>query len=62
MVKKSVINLRVLKLNQSYEPIAEINWKKAFKLIINEKAEIIKIHNEKIYSANNSFDVPAVIR
>jgi 5-methylcytosine-specific restriction endonuclease McrA len=53
---------RVLKLNQSYEPIEIINWQDAFKLIFLEKAEIIREYEKKIHSAKNSFNMPAVIR
>ena len=54
---------RVLKLNQSYEPIEVINWKRAIKLIVKEKAEVIKEYNDKfINSSNTAYHMPAVIR
>ena len=39
---------RVLKLNQSYEPIEIINWQDAIKLIFLEKAEVIREYEKKI--------------
>ena len=54
---------RVLKLNQSYEPIEIINWKRAIKLVIKEKAEIIKEYDGKyLNSSGSSYCMPAVIR
>jgi len=54
---------RVLKLNQSYEPIEIINWRRAIKLIVKEKAEIIKEYEGKyLTSGRNAFRMPAVIR
>ena len=42
---------RVLKLNQSYEPIEIISWRRAFKLIIKEKAEIIKEYDTQFVNS-----------
>lgn len=55
--------IRVLKLNQSYEPIEVISWKRAIKLVVKEKAEIIKEYeNRYLNSGKQKFLMPAVIR
>jgi 5-methylcytosine-specific restriction endonuclease McrA len=53
---------RVLKLNQSYEPIGIINWQEAIKLIFLGKAEVVKEYDKKLHSAKNVFNMPAVVR
>ncbi len=54
---------RVLKLNQSYEPIEIINWQDAIRLIFLEKAEIVREYDDKkLHSAKDVFNMPAVIR
>lgn len=53
---------RVLLLNQSYEPIAVIGWKKAITLLFLEKAEIIHEYNKNIRSRFLTFKLPSVIR
>ena len=55
-------SFRILKLNNSYEPIDIVDWKKAFKLIVNKKVEILKVYDKKINTSENEFVVPAVIR
>ena len=58
-----LMNKRILKLNQSYEPIEIINWKKAVKLIVKGKAEIIRKYDGiSLGSGSCSFAFPAVIR
>lgn len=53
---------RTLLLNQSYEPISAIHWKRAMCLIVLNKAEMVEEYDQKIHSATNSFPMPAVIR
>lgn len=52
----------VLLLNQGFEPVSIINWKKAVCLLILEKAEVVEEYGEKISSPNWSMNFPAVIR
>jgi 5-methylcytosine-specific restriction endonuclease McrA len=51
---------RVLKLNQAYQPIEIINWKRAIKLILLGKAEVIKKYDCVI--SYGRLNVPSVIR
>jgi 5-methylcytosine-specific restriction endonuclease McrA len=52
----------VLLLNQSYEPLLIINWKKAILLSLLNKAEIIKEYNSIVRSQSFSMKLPSVIR
>ena len=58
----SVLNRKVLVLNQSYEPLMVINAKRAIILIIKDKVKMLERYNECIRSARKSFDLPSVIR
>ena len=58
----SILNRKVLVLNQSYEPLMVINAKRAIVLIIKEKVKMIEKYSENIRSVQNSFDLPSVIR
>ena len=58
----SILNRKVLVLNQSYEPLMVINAKRAIVLIIKEKVKMLEKYSENIRSAQNSFDLPSVIR
>ena len=58
----SILNRKVLVLNQSYEPLMVINAKRAIVLIIKEKVKMLEKYSESIRSVQNSFDVPSVIR
>ena len=58
----SILNRKVLVLNQSYEPLMVINAKRAIVLIIKEKVKMLEKYSENIRSVQNSFDVPSVIR
>lgn len=52
----------VLLLNQSYEPLLIINWKRAVLLSILNKAEVVKEYNSVIRSKSFSMKLPSVIR
>ncbi len=52
----------VLLLNQSYEPISIINWKKAVCFIFLEKVEVLEEYDFLINSPSTSIRHPAVIR
>jgi len=54
--------LRVLKINQSYEPIDIISWKNAIRLIFLEKVEVIKEYDRFIKTPNSLYKLPAVVR
>ena len=58
----SILNTKVLVLNQSYEPLMVINAKRAIVLIIKEKVKMLEKYSENIRSVQNSFDLPSVIR
>lgn len=53
---------RVLLLNQSYEPISVINWKKAITLITLEKVEVVEEYSKNIRSKFLVLKMPAVVR
>ena len=53
---------QVLLLNQSYEPISIIGWKKAITLVALEKVEIVEEYQRKVRSKYLTMKMPAVIR
>jgi 5-methylcytosine-specific restriction endonuclease McrA len=53
---------RTLLLNQSYEPIAAITWKRAICLLMLGKVETIEEYDRRVRSAKASFKIPAVVR
>lgn len=54
---------RVLKLNQSYEPLEIIDWKEAIKLTFLGKAEVIREYDDKVLRTSKMvFNMPSVIR
>lgn len=54
---------QVLVLNQDYQPLSLCSLKKAFILVLLEKAELLHKHPDKrIHSVTKSFDYPTVIR
>jgi 5-methylcytosine-specific restriction endonuclease McrA len=58
----SVLNRKVLVLNQGYEPLMVINAKRAIVLVIKEKVKMLERYNESIRSIQATFDLPSVIR
>ena len=58
----SILNRRVLLLNQSYEPLMIIGVKRAVILYFGEKVDILENYNEIINSVSFSLPVPSVIR
>lgn len=56
------MNHRVLLLNQSYEPIRGYPLKKALKHIAKNKVEVLHASDEVIYSGEDSWAVPTVVR
>ncbi|NCP84959.1 MAG: HNH endonuclease [Bacteroidetes bacterium] len=54
---------QVLVLNQDYQPLSLCSVRKAFILLLLEKAELIHKHeSQRIKTINASFDLPTVIR
>ena len=53
---------RTLLLNQSYEPIAAISWRRAICLLMLGKVEAVEEYDRHVRSAKTSFRVPAVVR
>lgn len=58
----SAINLPVLVLNQSYEPLNICRVRRAVRLIYQNKAEMLENGAGHIHSADAEFAVPSVIR
>ena len=57
-----MINLPVLVLNQSYEPLTICRARRAVVLIYDGKAEMLENGVGFIHTVNNSFPLPSVIR
>ena len=57
-----MINLPVLVLNQSYEPLNICRARRAVVLLYHSKAEMLENGSGFIHSASYSFPVPSVIR
>ncbi|MFC1943409.1 HNH endonuclease [Chloroflexota bacterium] len=57
-----MINLPVLVLNQSYEPLNICRVRRAVMLLYQNKAEMLENGSGFIHSANFEFPVPSVIR
>ncbi len=57
-----MINLPVLVLNQSYEPLNICRVRRAVVLLYQSKAEMLENGSGFIHSANGEFPVPSVIR
>lgn len=53
---------KTLLLNQGYQPIKALSWKRAICMYILEKVDILEEYEETISSPSVEFKVPAVIR
>ena len=58
----SILNRKVLVLNQSYEPLMVINAKRAIILVLKEKVELLEKYANSIRTVSASFDFPSVVR
>jgi len=59
----SVVNRRVLMLNQNYEPLTICTARRAIVLVFQGKAEMIESANgDKIHTVATAFDLPSVVR
>jgi 5-methylcytosine-specific restriction endonuclease McrA len=54
--------MRVLLLNSTYEPIFFISMRKAIKLYVKEKVEVLSCWNESIKWCSGNMKLPAVVR
>jgi 5-methylcytosine-specific restriction endonuclease McrA len=52
----------VLVLNASFEPLNVINWKRALKLVLLEKVEVLQESDREVHSVSEAIRVPAVVR
>lgn len=52
----------VLLLNNSYEPLRVINWKRAITLFYLEKVEILENYNHYVRSINFKINCPSVVK
>jgi len=57
-----MINLPVLVLNQSYEPLNLCRVRRAVTLIFYGKAEVVENSRGELHSATRIFEIPSVIR
>ena len=57
-----MVNLPVLVINQSYEPLSICKVRRAVVLVYCGKAEVIENGRGSIHSVIDTFDVPSVIR
>tara|TARA_B100000029_G_scaffold513121_1_gene611722 strand:+ start:2207 stop:2728 length:522 start_codon:yes stop_codon:yes gene_type:complete len=57
----SILNRKVLLLNQSYEPLMVIGAKRAIILLFNKKVDYIESYKERVTSAYLSIPLPSVI-
>jgi 5-methylcytosine-specific restriction endonuclease McrA len=62
MEASRLVNLPVLVLNQSYEPLNICRVRRAVLLIYHSKAEMLENGSGFIHSASHDFPVPSVIR
>ncbi|MEJ2722201.1 MAG: HNH endonuclease [bacterium] len=49
-------------LNASFEPLNVINWKRALKLVILQKVEVLQESDQEVHAAAYAIRVPAVVR
>jgi 5-methylcytosine-specific restriction endonuclease McrA len=53
---------RTLLLNATYEPLQVVSWKRAIRLLFQEKAEMLERYSGEIRSLHLTVPVPSVIR
>ena len=58
----SILNRRVLVLNQNYHPISVTPAKRAIILLFMEKVEVLEHYREFIHSPSTSIQLPSVVR
>lgn len=51
-----------LLLNTTYEPLQVVSWKRAIRMMFQEKVEVVEHYNREIRSVTLSLKVPSVVR
>ncbi len=53
---------RILVLNSTYEPMVIVNWRRAVRLLFQEKVEVLAEYDREIRSVTMAIKVPSVVR
>ncbi|UCF37788.1 MAG: HNH endonuclease [Acidobacteriota bacterium] len=53
---------RTLLLNTTYEPLQVVSWRRAVKMLFQEKVELVEAYERKVRSVTLAVAVPSVIR
>jgi len=53
---------QTLLLNATYEPLQVVSWKRAVRLVFQEKVEILEVYDRVVHSVRISLEVPSVVR
>ena len=51
-----------LVLNATYEPIQIVSWKKALRMLFQEKVEVVEVYDQEVRSVSLSIKLPSVLR
>jgi len=62
MINNSLLNRRVLILNQNYQPISVAPAKRAIVLMFKGKIEVLENYSETVHSPTISMSLPSVIK
>ena len=54
--------MKTLLLNQNYTPISFVSWKRAIKLVMREKVDVLSKWDYAITFSNGEFKLPSIIR
>ena len=52
----------ILILNSTYEPLHIISWKRALRMLFQDKVEVVEEYDQEIRSVSVSIRLPAVLR
>lgn len=53
---------QTLLLNATYEPLQIVSWKRAIRMLFQEKVEVVEVYDRRIRSISFSVRMPSVIR
>lgn len=53
---------QTLLLNATYEPLQVVSWKRAVRMLFQDKVEVVEVYEHRIHSVSLTIHVPAVIR
>ena len=53
---------RVVVLNADYNFLNVVDWKRAIKLLVNGKCEVVEYHQKKIITATKEIIIPKILR